>query len=78
MDLSYTAKPLVDSATGLEKHFSFKLMALKGLKYVVIFGLPMLVDKFIVSYPEYAQLSIAGALVMLVNYLKLKVGVRYL
>lgn len=78
MDLSYTAKPLVDSATGLEKHFSFKLMALKGLKYVVIFGLPMLVDNFVVSFPEYAQLTLGGALVLLLNYLKIKVGVRYL
>lgn len=55
------------------KKFSYKQMALKGLKYFVLFALPYLVNLFIIEYPEIAQLTIGGLLVMVVNYLKLKV-----
>jgi uncharacterized membrane protein len=58
--------------------FSIKKMVLKGLKYVLIFALPMLVNAFIVKFPQYAQLTVGGILVMLVNYLKVKVGMRIL
>ena len=52
--------------------YSFKTGLGKAVKYVIIFLLPQLVDQFIVSYPEYAQLSIGGLLVLLSNYLKVK------
>ena len=57
-------------------NYSFKKTLLKGAKYLIIFALPVLVDRFIVSYPEIAQLSVGGILVMLCNWLKVKVGVR--
>jgi len=56
--------------------YSFKHGLYKALKYVVIFILPALVDRFIISYPEIAQLSVAGILVLLLNYLKVRVGVK--
>jgi hypothetical protein len=56
--------------------FSFKKNLGKGIKYSVIFLLPFLVDKFIIAYPEWAQLTIGGLLVMLVNWLKVQVGLR--
>lgn len=56
--------------------YSVKKTILKGIKYIIIFSLPFLVDRFIVNYPQYAQITIGGLLVMLVNYLKIKVGAR--
>lgn len=56
--------------------FSYKQNVLKMAKYLVIFALPILVDKFIVSYPDYAQLTVATVLVGITNYLKVKVGLR--
>jgi len=56
--------------------YSFKHGLIKAVKYVVIFILPVLIDRFIVSYPEIAQLSVAGILVLSLNYLKVKVGVK--
>lgn len=55
-------------------NYSLKQGLLKGVKYFVIFLLPVLVDKFVIGYPEYAQLTIGGLLVILVNYLKIKFG----
>lgn len=52
--------------------FSFKKMVLKGVKYVVLFGLPVLVDQLIVAYPDIAQLSVGSLLVMAANWLKVK------
>lgn len=57
-------------------NYDFKQTILKGVKYLVLFGLPVLIDKFVVSYPEYAQLSVGVILVMAANYAKVKVGVR--
>ena len=56
--------------------YSFKTTLLKGLKYLVLFGLPVLVDKFVVAYPEIAQLTLGAVLVMAVNFFKTKYGVR--
>lgn len=56
--------------------FSYKKMMIKGVKFFVIFLVPVLVDKFIVSYPQIAQLTISGMLVMGVNYLKVKCGIN--
>jgi hypothetical protein len=52
--------------------YSLKIGLLKALKYIAIFALPMLVDKFVVAYPQLAQLTVGGILVMLANYLKIK------
>jgi len=51
-------------------------MFVKGVKYAVIFALPMLVNAFIFEFPDIAQITVGGLLVMLVNFLKIKVGVR--
>lgn len=51
-------------------------MFLKGIRTLVLFGLPVLVDKFLVQFPEVAQLSLGALLVMLVNVLKVRVGLR--
>ncbi len=58
------------------KKYSYLRTLLKGVKYFVIFLLPFLVDQFIVQFPELAQISIGGFLVMMVNFLKVKVGVK--
>ena len=50
----------------------------KGLKYGIIFVLPLLVNQFIIAYPQWAQLTVGGLLVVLVNWLKVRVGVRFL
>ena len=56
--------------------YNWKKTIWKGIKYFVIFLLPVLVDKFIISCPAIAQLTIGGILVMAVNFLKVKVGVK--
>ena len=59
-------------------NYSYQQTLIKGLKYFVIFVVPFLVDQFIVNYPGIAQLTVGGVLVLLVDYLKNKVGVRFL
>ena len=56
--------------------FSFKTMIFKGIKYFVLFGLPVLISGFGEYYPQWASLTIGGVLVMISNYLKIKVGVK--
>ena len=55
--------------------YSYAKTLKKGVKYFVIFILPFLVDKLIVSYPEIAQLTIGGILVMLADYAKRKMDI---
>jgi len=55
--------------------YSWKIGATKVVKYFVIFAIPALVDRFVVSYPELAQLTVGGLLVGIINWLKVKVGV---
>jgi hypothetical protein len=50
--------------------YSFTKTLVKGVKYVVLFALPILVNQFIVAYPQWAQLTLGGVLVMIVNWLK--------
>lgn len=50
----------------------------KIIKYVILFGLPVLVNNFVIAYPEWAQLSVGGLLVFLVNWLKVWAGYRFL
>jgi len=56
--------------------YDWKLTLKKGVKYTVLFILPALVSWLIVEYPQYMQLTVGGVLVMLVNFLKNKVGMR--
>jgi len=51
--------------------FNFKQGLLKMLKYIAIFIIPVLADKFIISYPQIAQITVGGILVFIVNYLKI-------
>ena len=51
-------------------------MWLKGIKYLVVFALPFLVDTFIISMPDVANLTIGTCLLMLVNVAKVKYGLR--
>lgn len=62
--------------TTTEKAFSYKLMLLKGIKYFVLFLLPVLVDKFLIEFPWIAQMTIGGVLVMILNFLKNKVNLN--
>jgi len=57
-------------------NYNYKKTLLKGLKYFVIFLLPVLVDKFIVSYPDIAQLTIGGILVLTTDWLKRNTALR--
>lgn len=50
--------------------YSYAKTIKKGVKYFVIFALPVLVDKLIISYPEIFQLTIGGVLLMGTDYLK--------
>lgn len=46
----------------------------KFAKYVIIFALPVAVDQLIYAYPNWAQLTLGGILVMGVNWLKVSVA----
>lgn len=54
------------------KQYSFKKGLIKGLNYFAIFALPVIIDKFIISFPEIAQLSVGAAIVMVYNFIKIK------
>ena len=56
--------------------YSLKQGLLKAVKYFLLFGVPILVDKFVYSYPELAQLTVGGILVGLANFLKVKYGLK--
>jgi hypothetical protein len=58
------------------KNYSLKKTIIKVVKYLVLFVLPILVDKFIVEYPQIAQLTIGGLLILIVDWLKHKVGIK--
>lgn len=50
-------------------NFSYRKMFLKGLEAWALFLVPILVNQFIVQYPELAQLTVGGILVMGSNFL---------
>jgi hypothetical protein len=50
--------------------YSFERGLLKGLTTIVVFAIPV----FLTNFPEIAQLTIGGLLIMLVNYLKVTLG----
>ena len=58
--------------------YDWKIGATKALKFIVIFLVPVLVDNFIVAFPEIAQLTVGGLLVFLVNWLKIQFDVKWL
>lgn len=55
--------------------FSYKKMALKGLKYFVIFLLPFVIKLFNDQFPDVAALTLGGLLTMGYNFLKIKLEV---
>ena len=57
-------------------NYSLKKGVGKIVKYFLIFLLPVLVDMFIVQYPQIAQLSVGAILVGIVNFAKVKGGVK--
>jgi hypothetical protein len=59
-------------------NYDIKIGIKKALKYIVIFVLPALLDRFVIEYPEIAQLSISGLLVIILNWMKIKLGVKAL
>ena len=56
--------------------YNIKKGAIKIVKYFLIFLLPVLVDRFIISYPILAQLTVGGLLVGACNFLKIKYGTK--
>ena len=50
----------------------------KGVQVLILFLIPALVDDFVVAYPEIAQLTVGGLLVMGVNYLKIRFSLKFL
>lgn len=56
------------------ENYSFTKTLGKGLKYLIIFALPMAVDQLLVAYPDWMQLTLGGLLVMAVNWLKVSVA----
>lgn len=52
--------------------YSFKIGLMKGLKFFAIFALPVIVTGFIENFPNWANLTIGGILVMIVNFIKVK------
>ena len=57
--------------------YSLKIGLFKAFQYFALFALPVLVDKFVVTYPELAQLTLGAVLVALVNLLKVKYGFSF-
>ena len=56
--------------TFTRKNYEYKKTLLKGLKYFGIFLLPILFNAFVVSYPEWAQLTVGGLFVMIIDWIK--------
>ena len=56
--------------------YKIKKGLIKAVKYLIIFLLPVLIDKFVYSMPEVANLTMGGILVLLLNWLKIRFGVR--
>ena len=48
--------------------YSFKKGLIKGIVSVVVFSIPVLINEF----PQWANLSLGGVLVIAVNFLKTK------
>lgn len=57
-------------------NYSYKKTFYKAFSNLILFVIPVLIDVFVVKYPEYAQLTLGAALVALKDYLKHKVGLK--
>jgi len=53
--------------------YSIKKGIIKGLKYFVIFLIPVIIDKVAISFPVFWQMTTGGVIVIIYNYLKIKV-----
>lgn len=60
----------------MRKSFSWQKTLLKMVKFLICVLLPWLVDYFVVTYPEWGQITIATILYGLVNVLKNRFGVK--
>ena len=58
--------------------YSYKKTGLKMLKVLVLFIIPVLVNQFVVQYPEIAQLTVGSLLYGLSNLLREKYAVKYI
>lgn len=57
----------------MDIQYSFKKGIIKGIKYFVIFLIPVLIDKLAIDFAPIYQLTLGGLLVILYNYLKIVV-----
>jgi hypothetical protein len=55
--------------------YLLKVTFFKMIKYFVAFLLPVLVNQFIVNYPEVAQLTVGAIILGILNWLKMRMGV---
>jgi len=51
--------------------YSIKKGLVKGIKYFVIFLIPVLFDKVAISFPVFWQMTVGGVIVMVYNCLKI-------
>jgi len=49
---------------------------IKAIKYPLIIGIGMLIAGFIGNYPQYAEMSVGGLLILIYDIVKHKVGVK--
>lgn len=54
--------------------YSWKIGLKKTAITALLFLLPVLIDQFIIKYPEIAQITVGGILVFIANFLKVKYG----
>jgi hypothetical protein len=72
----YSGQNIKDLNIMTQKTYSVKITLQKGIKYFGIFLFPFLVDRFIFSFPELAQLTLGSVLVMIANYIKVKSSIE--
>ena len=60
----------------MQGSYSWKVTMLKGIKYFVAFGLPVLLGSLVEWFPGVAQRTVGTAALMLLNYLKVALGMK--
>lgn len=58
----------------MKKAYSYKKTGKKVLKFALIIVIPWLINSFTMDYPEVANLTVSGALVLGLDFLKHKLG----
>ena len=58
-------------------NYDYKKTLKKGLQFAVAFVIPFLINAFIAELPQVANITIGGLLLMLVNMLKHKYGMKF-